>query len=190
MARMKGLFSVCAIVMAATLTVSCQDGLEDNEQYKIPDWLKGSAYEVLQSEGNHSMFLEGIDLTGYRPIVDGKSILTVMAPDDNAFSNFLNEYGYSSVADMNEKNPALLKKTIGFHLMYYAYNWDKLVNFRPNEGDGATDDEKAVNAGMYYKHRTRSSDDIEKTRVKLTSSATTDTLISIDHDTKCIRAFA
>ncbi len=172
---------MCAIMMAATLAVSCQDSLEDNEHYKIPDWLKGSAYQVLQSEGNHSMFLEGIDLAGYRPIVDGKSILTVMAPDDNAFTSFLNEYGYSSVADMNEKNPTLLKNTIGLHLMYYAYNWDKLVNFRPYEGDGATEDEKAADAGMYYKHRTRSSDDIEKTRVKLTSSATTDTLISIYH---------
>ncbi len=181
MARIKGLFSVCAIMMAASLAVSCQDSLEDNEHYKIPDWLKGSAYQVLKSDGNHSMFLEGIELAGYRPIVDGKSILTVMAPDDNAFTSFLNEYGYSSVADMNEKNPTLLKNTIGLHLMYYAYNWDKLVNFRPNEGDGATEEQKEVDAGMFYKHRTRSSDDIEKTRVKLTSSATTDTLISIYH---------
>jgi len=49
-----------------------------------------------------------------------------------------------------------LKKLIGFHLLYYSYNKNKLVNFRP-EGDLITDEEMNKNAGLYYKFRTRSS---------------------------------
>lgn len=51
-------------------------------------------------------------------------------------------------------DPNELKKLIGFHILYYTYSTEKLVNFRP-EGDLATDEEKLVNAGQYFKHRTR-----------------------------------
>ena len=181
MAKIKGLCTVCGLIMAAAFAVSCQESLEDSDQYRIPDNVKGNAFQLLENEGNHSQFLRGIELTGYRPIVEGKSIMTVMAPNDQAFSSFLQEYGYASVDDMYAKNPTLLKNTIGFHLMYYAYDWSKLVNFRPNDGDGATEEQKQVNAGMYYKHRTRSRDDIEDVKVKLTPTATELTDLKIYH---------
>jgi uncharacterized surface protein with fasciclin (FAS1) repeats len=135
---------------------SCENMLD---HYEIPDWLKGSAYEVLESEGNYSIFLEGVERSGYKDIVDGKSILTVMAPNDSAFTIYLQKKGYSSISEMSDTE---LKKLIGFHLVYYAFNWDKLVNFRPYEGDGATEEEKSVLAGYYYKFRTKSSDAISR----------------------------
>jgi uncharacterized surface protein with fasciclin (FAS1) repeats len=130
-----------------------------DDHYGIPGWLKGSAYEVLESKGNYSIFLEGVKKAGYESIVDGKSILTVMAPSDSAFTVYLRDKGYNSISDMSDTE---LKKLIAFHLVYYAFDWDKMVNFRPLEGDGATDEEKAVNAGYYYKFRTKSSDPIAK----------------------------
>ncbi|MBQ9187190.1 MAG: fasciclin [Prevotella sp.] len=181
MAKFKGLSMVCGLFMAAAFAVSCQESLEDSDQYRIPDNVKGNAYQVLEGEGNYSMFLRGIELSGYRPIVDGKSIMTVMAPNNQAFTSFLQEYGYSSVEDMYAQDPTLLKNTIGFHLMYYAYDWNKLVNFRPTDGDGATEEQKQVNAGLYYKHRTRSRDDIEEVSVKLTPTATELTDLKIYH---------
>jgi uncharacterized surface protein with fasciclin (FAS1) repeats len=130
-----------------------------DDHYGIPDWLKGSAYEVLQSKGNYNIFLEGVQKAGYESIVDGKSILTVMAPTDSAFTVYLNSKGYHSISDMSDTE---LKKLIGYHLVYYAFDWDKLTNFRPMEGDGATDAEKEVLAGYYYKFRTKSSDPVSK----------------------------
>jgi uncharacterized surface protein with fasciclin (FAS1) repeats len=162
--------------MAAAFVVSCQESVEDSDHYKVPSWLKGNAYQVLEKEGNHSMFLKAIELTGYRDIVDGKSIMTVMAPDDDAFRSFLQQSGYSTVEEMNAAEPAQLKNTIGYHLMYYAYNWDKLVNFRPLEGDGATEEQKLANAGLWYKHRTHSQDGIEQMRGRLNSVDTTVTV--------------
>ena len=175
---MRHFFGMSCLLLAAAFVVSCQESVDESDHYKVPDWLKGNAYEVLQKEGNHAQFLKAVELTGYRPIVDGKSILTVMAPDDNAFRQFLQENGYSSVEEMYSSNPTQLKKTIGFHLMYYAYDWDKLVNFRPTEGDGATEEQKQQNAGLWYKHRTRSQDDMEDMRGKLNS---VDTLVTVYH---------
>ena len=42
-------------------------------------------------------------------------------------------------------------------VLYYSYNKEKLVNFRPT-GNTETEEEQNVAAGLYYKHRTRSSD--------------------------------
>jgi len=136
---------------------SCEDRMD--EHYKIPDWLKGSAFAVLQSEGDYTIFLEGIEKSGFKPIVDGKSILTVMAPNDSAFNAYFKKKGISSISQLSN---AELKKLIGFHILYYAFDWSKLVNFRPMEGDGATDEEKAYMAGYYFKFRTKSSDELSR----------------------------
>ena len=139
---------------------SCDGNIADDPHYAVPDWLKGSAWEVLESEGTYTTFLRAVELSGYKPIVTGKSILTVMAPDDEAFASYLQEEGYADIDEMQAKAPAELKKLVGFHLLYYAFKWDNLVNFRPQEGDEATEAQRMVNAGCYYKFRTHSSDAI------------------------------
>lgn len=148
-------------MLAPCLFFSCSDKLENDDHYKVPSWLKGNAYEVLRKEGNYSIFLHGIDLTGNNGIVAGKSIVTVAAPNDETFTNFLTEKGYSSLDEMYQANPQYVKNLIGMHLMYYAFDWEKMVNFRPSDGDAATDEDKKQNAGLYYKHRTHSQDAIE-----------------------------
>lgn len=132
---------------------SCRDHM--SEYYERPDWIKGNCYEVLEKDGHYTTFLKGIELAGFRDMVDGKSILTVMAPNDDAFAKYLQEKGLNSIEEMDSVE---LDKLIGFHLMYYAYSADKLNNFRPEEGDDVSDEEKRINAGMYYKHRTKSKD--------------------------------
>ena len=45
-----------------------------DEHYEKPEWLKGTAWEVLSNEygGKFSMFLEAAELSGFKPILDGK----------------------------------------------------------------------------------------------------------------------
>ncbi len=133
------------------LMLSCEDKMK--EHYEVPDWLKGSAWEVLDSKKDYTIFLEAAEKAGYRPILEGKSILTVMAPNDAAFASYLQKTGHSSISDLSASE---LKKLIGFHLLYYSYNTGMMINFRP-EGDGSTEDQKETRAGLYYKFRTRSS---------------------------------
>ena len=134
--------------------MSCQDDLGDDPHYKVPSFLKGNAYEVLQKEGNYSTFLRGIDLIGYSDVVDSQ-ILTVLAPNDAAFAEFLAEKGYASIDDLYRADPKYVEQIITYHLLYYAMDWSKMTNFRPMEGDGATDAEREVLAGMYNRFRTR-----------------------------------
>ncbi len=141
---------LCILFMPFFIS-SCTDKID--EHYEEPEWLKGSAWKVLEDRGNYSLFLQAVELAGFKPIMEGKSILTVMAPDDTAFSAYLEKHGYSNVSEID---PDELKKVIGFHLLYYSYNKSKLVNFRP-EGDLIIDEEMNKNAGLYYKYRTRSS---------------------------------
>lgn len=133
---------------------SCEDKME--EHYEIPNWVADNAWEVLSSgeHGNFSIFLKGVEIAGLKPMLEGKAILTIMAPDDNAFQAYLTAKGYSTINDMPVNE---VSKVIGYHVLYYSYNKDKLVNFRPT-GNTETDEEQNINAGLYYKHRTRSSD--------------------------------
>ncbi len=142
------------ILLLLLSNYACQNKMD--LYYQEPDWLKGSIYEVLQERGDYSVFLKGIELAGFKSIVNGKSILTVMAPSDSAFGAYLDDhYEGKSIEELPLPE---LKKLIGFHILYYAFDKEKLINFRPNEGDGATKDEKLINAGLYYKHRTKSQD--------------------------------
>lgn len=142
------------LLLIPFLTVSCEDKMD--EHYDVPDWVPASAWEVLESgeHGNFSMFLEGTELAGFKPMLEGKNLLTVMAPDNEAFSNYLKLHGYSSVKDMPESE---LKKVIGYHLLYYSYNKENLINFRPY-GQMESDEFAETTAGQYYKHRTKSAD--------------------------------
>ena len=159
MRKNRVLLGLLGMALLLPSAFSCRK-IADDEHYAVPTWLKGSAWEVLEQEGHYTTFLKAVELSGYQPIVSGKNILTVMAPDDAAFASYLKEEGYASIEEMNAAKPAEVKKMVGFHLLYYAFKWDNLVNFRPEEGDGATEQEKLRNAGSYYKFRTHSSDAI------------------------------
>lgn len=136
------------------ILLSCEDKMD--EHYEVPDWVADNAWEVLSSgeHGNYSIFLQGLEIAGYKQMLEGKAILTIMAPDDDAFRAYLNERGYTSISDMPVTE---VSKLIGYHILYYSYNKEKLVNFRPT-GSTETEEEQNVAAGLYYKHRTRSSD--------------------------------
>ena len=142
------------------LMTSCfEDEMTDDPHYK-PQVRTGSAYQQLQKDGSYTIFLQGVDLAGFTDIVDGKNLMTVMAPDDEAFQVYLDSLGYTSIQAMYDEDPQLVTKLIGFHLVHYAYDWNKFVNFRPEEGDGATVEQSNKNAGLYFKHRTHSSSPI------------------------------
>lgn len=167
MSRIKrsSLLVAVSLALCAGFSSCKDDDLASDEHYQVPEWLKGNAYEVLQREGDHSIFLRAIDLSDYQEIVAGKSIMTVIAPSDAAFTKFLSSKGYGSIDELDRADHAYLNKLVGYHLMYYSFDWNKMVNFRPQDGDGATSEALDVYAGYYYKHRTHAADPIEERQV-------------------------
>lgn len=143
--------SVVALPLALT---GCQEKLADDEHYKAPDFLVGNAIEVLKNDGTYNEFLRGIELIGYTDVVNTQ-LLTVLAPTDEAFKQFLQEKGYADIDALYAADPEYVKQLITYHLIYFAMDWEKMTNFRPEEGDGATETDKAKQAGMFNRYRTR-----------------------------------
>src|SRR5690606_41369609 len=98
---------------------------------------------------------------GFRPYLEGKGVLTVLAPNDEAFADFLTTRGYESVEEMASSDLDELKKVIGFHLLYYSYTKQMMENYRP---EGQQFGESLINRGMYYKFRTRSASPVTQDR--------------------------
>lgn len=136
------------------LVSGCRKELE--EYYEIPGWLKGNAWQLLESEGNFTLFLEAVEKAGYREMISGKGIITVMAPTDEAFRAWLSGRGYASVEAVPDDE---LSKVVGFHLVYYAFDKEKLANYRPEGSSNVA--ATVADAGLYYKFRTKSSAGIE-----------------------------
>ncbi|MCC8087683.1 MAG: fasciclin domain-containing protein [Rikenellaceae bacterium] len=137
------------LFLVVSLLCSCEK--ERDKYYDEPDWLRGNAWEVLEQDGDYSIFLRGIEITGYKDMVNGKGIITVLAPTDEAFRAYFADHGISSIEEMEKDDVIAL---IGFHLVYYSYSKEMFANYRP-EGANAEID---YNAGIYYKFRTRSQD--------------------------------
>lgn len=141
-------------LLGAPFFISCDDDLSEDSHYDIPSFLKGNAYEVLRQDGEYDIFLRGVDLIGYRDVVDSQ-LLTVVAPSDSAFEAFLQKKGCETIEELYGKDPQYVTQLITYHLLYYAFDWEKMVNFRPMEGDGASDADREIYAGCYNRYRTR-----------------------------------
>ncbi len=133
-----------------TLLTSCVSELD--KYYETPDWLKGNSWEVLEKKGNFKLFLSAVERTSYKDLVQGKGIITVMAPTDSAFQVYLNSHNYSSVNDIPLSQ---LDKLVGFHLLFYSFNKEAFEDYKPN-GIESVNKYK----GMFYKFRTKSRDSV------------------------------
>lgn len=145
---MKKITWISVLVM---LLASCESALE--KYYSTPDWLKGNAWEVMVDKGNYTLFMEAISKTSYLDLVQGKGIITVMAPTDEAFGKYLQKKGYNSVSDIPAGE---LNKLVAYHLVYYSFSKTSFENYKPN----GIESENELN-GIYYKFRTKSRDDIQ-----------------------------
>ena len=145
--------AIACLLLSVLLPTACSDM---DEYFENTGGADASIYEKLEAAGNYSLFLEGVDRLDMKPMLDGKSILTVMAPTDDAMRTYLREH-YNATS-VNELSMDELRKLIGFHIVYYSFKKDDFINFHPNLADGATDEDMQLNAGLYYKYRTKSQD--------------------------------
>ncbi|MDD3077826.1 MAG: fasciclin domain-containing protein [Paludibacter sp.] len=127
---------------------SCQSELE--KYYQLPGWLKGNAWEVLEKKGNYTLFLQAVERTSYVDLIQGKGIITVMAPTDDAFQTYLSEHNYASVADVPQDE---VNKLVGYHLVYYSFAKGDFEDYKPNGIESEN-----TYPGIYYKFRTKSKD--------------------------------
>ncbi|MBE8722255.1 fasciclin domain-containing protein [Sphingobacterium pedocola] len=123
---------------------------ELTSHYERPDWLRGNAWQILEERGEFTYFLDGVERAGFREVLEGKTIATIFAPDDQAFQAYFSSKNISNIGQVPKDE---LKRLIGYHLVYYAYGKDMLFDYQPGGAEGYDN----INAGLYYKHRSRSS---------------------------------
>jgi len=150
---MKTKITALFIVLLAVF-YSCESELD--KYYETPGWLKGNAWQVLENKGNHKLFLAAVERSTkdlkYLDLVQGKGIITVMAPTDEAFKKYLDDNGYSSIEAIPIDK---LDKLVGFHLLYYSFSKSDFENYNP-KGSGTEN----KFPGLYYKFRTKSTDGV------------------------------
>ena len=134
------------------LFVSCET--EMDKYYKLPENLKGNAWEVLEAKGNFTIFLQAVAKTPYKDLVQGKGQITVMAPTDEAFNAFFQKRNINSIDDLSQEE---LNKIIAYHLVYYSFNKERFENYNPEGIEAAN---STPLKGLFFKFRTKSRDEI------------------------------
>lgn len=108
----------------------------------------GTTCRILESRGHFSRFIEALDRSGYRRLVDGGGLVTVFAPDDRAFDSYLQEkYGTTDIGQIPEEELTLL---VGCHMIQFAYTPEDFLSFSMTSSDDGTD----AGSGSCFKYKT------------------------------------
>jgi len=99
------------------ILIGCEKKFD--EYYKVPEDLIGTILDVLKQDGNYTQFIKAVELADYADILGKTGNFTVFAPDDNAFAEFLTEYGYNSLEDIPADE---LKSIVYYHIIFWAYS--------------------------------------------------------------------
>lgn len=142
--------SLVLMLISIFCLYSCKD--EMDKYYERPGYLRGNAYEFMQSAGNFTYFLKAAELTGWKRTLNGYGLCTVIAPDDEAFKKYLNG---RSLEDIPLEQ---LNVLVAYHIVENAFNTEKFLGFtmtRPEE-------KPTVGSGNCYKYKTFSRDPVSE----------------------------
>ncbi|HET9570325.1 MAG TPA: fasciclin domain-containing protein [Bacteroidales bacterium] len=94
--------------------------------YERPSWLEKPIYEVLQQEGRFTKYLQCVDKTEYALVLKGAGLYTVFAPNDSAFTAYLNKKSYASVDDIPVEE---LKNLAAYSIVYSKWTGEHLGDY-------------------------------------------------------------
>ncbi len=116
------------ITLSLVVIAACED---HQERYEVPPWLGGSSIETLEQRGNYTIFLELMEKANYSDPIS-KQLFTLFVPDDNAFTEYFQSAGISSVDDLTEREATqlfslhVLRNPRSRFQLIYEYVWDEL----------------------------------------------------------------
>lgn len=132
------LYRFYLLVIMFVFICSCES--EIDKYYEVPDTVRGSAWEYLEEQGNYKLFLQAAQISGYEYMLVGKGLCTVFAPNDDAFSGWMQKKGYVSMEDVPMEE---LKVLVAYHLVQDVFSVKDLTSFSvdlhaidPEEGEG------------------------------------------------------
>lgn len=126
------------ILLCMFVTAGCVDFFDPNASESEVEAAYGTAYEILEERGDHTLFLEAAalvedaGLTAFKSKLQGSSLVTVFAPDDIMFATYLaGKYKVQSVAEMATNQEWLedLEILLGFHMVQYSFRPVDFLSF-------------------------------------------------------------
>ena len=103
-----------------------------DKYYKVPDNLIGTVLDVLQEDGNYTLFCDALVRVNYDDIIGKTGNFTVFAPNDSAFNVFFKESGYASLDDIPDEE---LRSIVMYHIVFWSYSRFKLLYGLGIEGE-------------------------------------------------------
>ncbi|MGC9344554.1 MAG: fasciclin domain-containing protein, partial [Bacteroidales bacterium] len=123
MTRIK-LLTVLAFV--CLFIFSCKDDLDPTSKYNRPEWLAGKVYTQVKETPELSIFARCLELTGYDTIIDVSGSYTVFAPNDEAFTRYLqSKSDYNSVEDIPAEE---LSSLVKYHIVQNPWSKQQLMS--------------------------------------------------------------
>ncbi|HLP05236.1 MAG TPA: fasciclin domain-containing protein [Paludibacter sp.] len=121
-----------AIILAIGIfgLASCAD--ENPYDEKEPEWLGGSIYEYLKSDGHFTNFVHLIDDLNYAEVLKLTGSKTLFVANDSAFNEFYknNEWGVTGYDQLTESQK---KQLLNYSLINNTFTSDMFSNY--NSGD-------------------------------------------------------
>ncbi|SHG47101.1 Fasciclin domain-containing protein [Flavobacterium fluvii] len=111
------------------LFASCSQELDP--YYERPAGLEDPIYQQLEARGNFKSLTALIQKAGYKDILSKAGYWTMMAPNDEAFTKFFQEKGFSDVSKVDSITAA---KIVKFALIYNAFREEKLSDYQSSKG--------------------------------------------------------
>ncbi|MBC7845780.1 MAG: fasciclin domain-containing protein [Flavobacterium sp.] len=111
------------------LFASCSQELDP--YYARPEGLEDPIYQQLEARGNFKSLTALIQKAGYKDILSKAGYWTMMAPNDEAFTKFFQEKGFSDVSKIDSITAA---KIVRYALIYNAFRKEKLSDYQSRTG--------------------------------------------------------
>ena len=114
--KLKILLFTCLIV----LIISCEKERALDKYYNQPGNFSGSIYDALDTTGLFNYFILGVDTSEYGNQLKN-TLVTVIAPSDRAFKDYLEKHGYNSISSIPKNK---LQNLIGHHIITWPQEPD------------------------------------------------------------------
>lgn len=103
----------------------------NQDRYEDPPWLGGSSIETLKERGNYDIFLSLMEKANYKDPIE-KQLFTLFVPNDDAFNEYFQSVGKSSVDDLTDDEAVqlftlhVLRNPRSRFYLIYEYAWSEL----------------------------------------------------------------
>ena len=118
------------LLTVTVLLTNCKKKQWD-EYYGRPDTLEPPIYKLLESKGKFKQLLALIDKSGYKNTLSTAGYWTIFAPNDDAFQQFFQTSGYSSISAIDSTRAQAM---VQYMLVFNGFNKDRLDDYQANTG--------------------------------------------------------